>query len=390
VRLLHTSDWHIGRTLHRTSLLEAQATFIDFLLELVVAESIDAVLIAGDLYDRAIPPTDAVALFGEALGRLHAAGVPVVAISGNHDSAERLDFATGLLAPAGIHLRSSVSRVAEPVVLTDEHGPVAIYAIPYLEPDLRWRALEAEQPRHAAVLHAAMTRVRADLAARSGTRSVVLAHAFVAGSGEVDECDSERDVSIGGTPLIPVAVFDGVDYVALGHLHGRQSPAATVTYSGTPIAYSFSEAGHTKSVSIVDLAADGSVAITPVPTPVTRRLATVRATLHELLADPAHADLEDAFLAVTLTDAVRPREPMEQLRARFPFVLTLGHEPPASARPTGTYTERLANRTDLEIALQFVAEMRATPAHPDEEALLRDAVEQVRVASESDPATADA
>jgi len=385
VRLLHTSDWHIGRALHRTSLLDAQATFIDFLLDVVAAEGIDAVLIAGDLYDRAIPPNDAVALFGDALHRLHLAGVPVIAITGNHDSAERLDFGAPLLATAGIHVCCSIDQLTAPVVLDDRHGPVAFYPVPYLEPDLRWRSLEAEGPRHAAVLHAAMGRVRTDLATRANTRSVVLAHAFVRGHADVDVCDSERDVTIGGTAEVPATVFDGVDYVALGHLHGRQSPAAHVTYSGTPLAYSFSEAHHTKSVSIVDLAADGSVAITPLPTPVPRRLATVRATLDELLTHARFADLEGTYLAVTLTDDHRPRDPMDRLRTRFPHVLTLGHEPESTEATAGTYTERLRGLSDLEISVQFVHDLRGVPATPDEELLLRQAMEQIRMANDAGP-----
>jgi exonuclease SbcD len=386
VRLLHTSDWHIGRALHRTSLLDAQASFVDFLVELVVAERIDVVLIAGDLYDRAIPPSDAVTLFGEALARLHATGAGVVAISGNHDSAERLDFASSLLATTGIHVRCAAASIATPVLFHDADGPVAFYAIPYLEPDLRWQALGADGPRHRAVLDAAMGLVRADLAAHRRPRSVVLAHGFVGGDHPPDECASERNVSIGGSALVPTSVFDGVDYVALGHLHGRQSPAATITYSGTPLAYSFSEASHTKSVSIVELSADGSITLMPVPTPVTRRLATVRARLDDVLTNPSFSEYEDAFLAVTLLDELRPREPIAQLRARFPHVLTLDFEAPTSVVSGLSYTTRLRGLGDYETAERFVADVRGTPATDAEQALLHRAVEQARVAAEADTA----
>lgn len=289
--------------------------------------------------------------------------------------------AVGLLASSGIHLRSSAARLANPVLLADEHGPIAVYPIPYLEPDLRWRSLDAAGPRHVAVLDAAMHQVRADLARRPGTRSIAVAHAFVRGFGPIDVCDSERDVSVGGSPEVPVNVFDGIDYVALGHLHGRQQPGRRAAYSGTPLAYSFSEANHTKSVNVVDLAADGTVTVSQLATPVPRPLAIVRATIDELLTDPRHAALEGAYLSITLTDEIRPRDPMARLRSRFPHVLLLGHEPPASTARASTYAERVRGRSDVEIALQFVADLRSTPATPAEAALLERAVDRVRTAA---------
>jgi exonuclease SbcD len=230
-----------------------------------------------------------------------------------------------------------------------------------------------------------MDQVRADVASHSRRRSVVLAHGFVGGDHPPDECESERNVSIGGSALVPTSVFHGVDYVALGHLHRRQSPAPTITYSGTPLAYSFSEAGDTKSVSIVDLAADGSVTVTPVPTPVGRRLATVRATLDDLLTNPSFSEYEDAFLAVTLLDEIRPREPVTQLRSRFPHVLTLSFDLPTTTTSGASYTARLHGLDDHAIAERFVADVRGTPATEAEQALLRRAIEQARVASEADP-----
>lgn len=214
MRLLHTADWHLGRTLHRLPLLEAQRAVVDHLVELARAEAVDAILLAGDVFDRALPPVEAVRVAGDALRRL-AEVAPVLVVSGNHDSAGRLGFAAELIAAGGVHLRTDPARVAEPVVLHDEHGPVALYGLPYLDPDLTRDALGAERS-HEAVLRAAMDRVRADLAGRDGARAVVVAHAFVQG-GEASE--SERDISIGGAETAPASVFGGVDYVALGHLH---------------------------------------------------------------------------------------------------------------------------------------------------------------------------
>jgi exonuclease SbcD len=380
MRILHTSDWHLGRSLHGHPLGGAQAAFVDFLVDVTATEGVAAVLVAGDLYDRAIPPVDAVELFGEALARLAALRVPLVLVSGNHDSGPRLGFGTDLIAAAGVHLRTDPARAAEPVVLADEHGPVVVYALPYLEPELTWAALGAAAPRHEAVMAAAMADVRADLATRpAGTRSVVVAHAFVAGVGRPDLSDSERDISVGGSALTSTAVFDGIDYVALGHLHGFQQPVADrVVYCGSPIAYSFSEEHQTKSVSLVDLAADGSVRTRQVPTPVTRPVARIRGSLASLLTDDRWTAYERHLLAVTLTDVQVPSEPMDRLRARFPGVLHLtvtSHRPAAG----DSYTSRLAGLDDLALASRFVEDMWQRHPSADELALLRAGFEAQRI-----------
>ncbi len=377
MRLLHTSDWHLGRSFHREDLLAAQARFLDHLVDTVRAEAVDAVLVSGDVYDRALPPVDAVALFDDALARLAGTGAQVVLISGNHDSARRLGFGSGLIARSGVHLRTDVARAHEPVLLEDAAGPVAVYPVPYLEPDAVRVELGCDQRSHAAVLGAAMSRVHGDLARRPGTRSVVLAHAFVSGA---EASESERDISVGGVPSVPVSTFDGVDYAALGHLHGAQRLADRVRYSGSPLAFSFSEDRHTKALLLVELGPEPGSApvVESVPTPVGRPLARVSGHLDDLLTDPRWARYEQHYLQVTLTDATRPREPMERLRARFPHVLVLAFAPegagPADQR---SYAARLRGRTDLEIAGDFVEHVRG-PAEPGESALLADAFEDVR------------
>ncbi|PJE97917.1 exonuclease SbcCD subunit D [Streptomyces carminius] len=378
MRLLHTSDWHLGRSFHRVNLLSAQAAFVDHLVETVRAEGVDAVLVAGDVYDRAVPPLAAVELFDEALHRLADLGVPTVMISGNHDSARRLGVGAGLIGRAGVHLRTDPAGCGTPVVLADAHGEVAFYGLPYLEPALVKDVLGVERAGHAAVLGAAMDRVRADLAARpAGTRSVVLAHAFVTG-GEAS--DSERDITVGGVASVPAAVFDGVDYVALGHLHGCQTLTGRIRYSGSPLAYSFSEARHRKSMWLVDLGPGGEVSAERTDCPVPRPLARVRGRLADLLADPGLERHEQAWVEATLTDPVRPREPMAALTARFPHVLTLVLDPERPPEDASvSYGRRLRDRTDQEILEGFVAHVRGG-AGPDEHesALLGGALDAVR------------
>jgi len=389
MRLLHTSDWHLGRSFHREDLLAAQEQFVDFLVETVRAERVDAVLVSGDVYDRALPSVDAVSLCNEALRRLKATGARVVIISGNHDSARRLGFGAELIDVAGIHLRTDPAGAAVPVLLPHRAGPVAVYAIPYLEPDavradlVERDLLAADAPRgHAAVLAAATRAIRADLAGRPGTRSVVLAHAFVtAGASPVEVSESERDISVGGASAVPAETFDGLDYVALGHLHGAQALTDRVRYSGSPIAYSFSEEHQRKALLLVELAdrPGGAVRVDAVPTPVHRPLARLRGRLDDLLGDERWAPLAGHYLQVAITDPVRPREAMARLRSRFPHTLVLGFEPEGVAPDDRSYAVRLRGRADLEIATDFVAHVRSD-VDDAERALLADAFTVARAA----------
>jgi exonuclease SbcD len=379
MRFLHTSDWHLGRSLHRENLLPAQRAFLRHLVRTAEAERIDAVLVAGDVYDRAVPSLGAVELFDEALHALAALGVPVVLISGNHDSGQRLGVGAALVARAGVHLRTSpdVAALAEPVVLRDSHGAVAVYGLPYLEPALVRQRLGAQEVSHTAVLTAAMDAVRADLAARrqSGepVRAVVLAHAFVIGG---EACDSERDIAVGGVPSVPASVFEGVDYVALGHLHGCQTISERVRYSGSPLAYSFSEADHRKSMWLVELGPGGEIAAERVDCPVPRRLARIRGELDTLLTAAEFDAAERCWVHVTLTDAARPPQAMERLRVRFPHTLQLAFEPQGREDDgLSSYGARVRGRDDGAVALGFVRHVRGAAATEAESTLLVAAVE---------------
>ncbi|QWF24509.1 exonuclease SbcCD subunit D [Nocardioides sp. LMS-CY] len=372
MRLLHTSDWHLGRSFHREGMLGHQAAYVDHLLAVVEQERVDLVVVAGDVYDRALPQVDAVRLADETLARLAASRAKVVLTSGNHDSAQRLGFSSRLIDAAGVFIRTDAAGVGTPVLLDDEHGDVAVYGIPYLDPDAVREPWQLPARSHEAALDEAMRRVRADRSSRpKGTRSVVLAHAFVAGA---QPSDSERDISVGGVSLVPTTTFQGADYTALGHLHGRHTLTETVRYSGSPLAYSFSETDQLKGSWLVELGADGFAAAEFVEAPVPRRLARIRGTVDELLADPAHRRHEDAWVQATLTDAVRPLQAMERLRARFPHTLVIGFEP-AGAAPHGVPAARPQGRSDHLIALDFVTELRGAPATAAESALLQAATE---------------
>ncbi|MGY1748086.1 exonuclease SbcCD subunit D [Modestobacter sp. SYSU DS0511] len=375
MRLLHTSDWHIGRSLHGTDLLAEQEAVLRRLADVVTGERVDAVVVAGDVYDRAVPSADATAVLDRALTRLRTAGAQVVLTPGNHDSARRLGFAAGLLAASGVHVRAATPQLDEPVLLADAHGEVAVYGLPYLEPEVARHELGLPEARsHEAVLAAAMDRVRADLFLRPGARSVVLAHAFVGGGVA---SDSERDICVGGVDLVPASVFDGVDYVALGHLHRPQTLSPRIRYSGSPLAYSFGEAGQEKQAWLVDLDAGGLAEVRPVPLPAPRQLTLLRGGLAELLADPRLATVEGHFVSAQLTDAVRPADPMRQLQGRFPHCVHLEWIGSGVVPDGRSYTERLSGRSDLEVAEEFVSHVRQAPPVPAERDLLARALAAV-------------
>jgi exonuclease SbcD len=380
MRLLHTSDWHLGRPFHGASLLQDQAKALDRIVQLAAEAEVDAVLIAGDLYDRAIPPAEAVQLFNDTLARLSRAGAAVIAIAGNHDSHVRVSIYDPLLSAFGVTIRGDVRRAAEPVLVSPRRGgePVAIYPLPYLEPSVDGPALAgATTPRlnHQAVTQLALERIQADRRDRKGQRCVLVAHAFVAGGAS---SDSERELTVGNVDRVSVETFAGFDYVALGHLHGSQQlDGPRLAYSGTPLPYSFSEQHHTKSVRIVELDAAGTPTVELVPLGVGRPLRTLEGPIDTLLQDPQLQDATGAWVRVILTDDDLPLQAKARLNRRFPHVAELRHQPPERQRSGSTDRQQQVReaRSPLDLSLAFFADQHGRQADVHETALLQQAIE---------------
>ena len=320
MKILHTSDWHLGRNFGSVSLHDVQADFCEWVLQTAIANGVELLVVAGDLYDRSIPPQESVALWRQTLIAFHQAGIAVVAIAGNHDGADRVSAFDGLTDDARVFVRGGYGRAGDIITLTFSDGPLDIALIPFLDPQLApvdWTSelKEAERPRtHETVLDLATTRARLAL---GGSRSLAVAHAFVAGSSE---SDSERHLTVGGTDKIGAAVLDGFSYVALGHLHTPQviGGAENVRYSGTPLAYSFSETGP-KSIVLVDLAIDGSCSVETVPVPIGRGVVTIVGTIEELLAPDAHPEAMDLYVKAVLTDGAYVVDAKVRLQKRYPY-----------------------------------------------------------------------
>jgi exonuclease SbcD len=368
MRFLHTSDWHLGRTLHGVDLLDAQRAVLRQIVEQVAqphdAVPFDAVIVAGDIYDRAVPPVEAVSLFAEVLTEL-TAHTRVIVTAGNHDSAIRLGFGSELFTDR-LHIRTSMSSIGEPVLI----GDVAVYPLPYLDPDAARGTLRTGDdplPRsHQAVMTAAMDLVRADLATRGpSTRSIVVAHAFVVG-GSASE--SERSIVVGGVDHVAASTFDGVDYVALGHLHGAQQPSSAsrtlLRYSGSPLRYSFSERGHRKSMTVLDLDESG-VPVTEIPFRQPRAMADLTGTIDELLTGPLGGRHADDWVRITVTDRSRPERLFDRLKSRFPHVLQVFHVPAGALQP-GEARSPIAERSPRELGADFVSHVTRVPGSAEE------------------------
>jgi exonuclease SbcD len=343
MRFLHTADWHLGRYFHGASLLDDQAHILDQLVALAVSEKVDAVLIAGDIYDRAVPPADAVSLLDEVLSRLVVgAGIPTIVIAGNHDSAERIGFGGRIFQKQGLTLRGPLGEFS-PVVMQDGQGTVvAIHPLPYVEPAF---ARDLPGAETATDHQSAMTHVVGMLRSQfvPGQRNVLLGHAFVAGG---TESESERPLSVGGSGQVVTATFDAFDFVALGHLHRPQSGGSEhIQYAGSLLKYSFNEVSHVKSVSLVEMGADGPPVVRRVPLSPRRDVRIITGTLAELLTRPDPQWPRDDYLCALLTDTDPVLDPMSRLREVYPHMLELQFAAAkvvvdATARATGDHRRR--------------------------------------------------
>lgn len=382
VKILHTSDWHIGRTFHGADLHAHQWAFIEHLGQIVDEHAVDVVLVSGDVYDRAVPSVASVQLLAQALEFL-STRTCVVITPGNHDSAVRLGFAAELMTDR-LRILANVEAIANPVCFTatgdaDPTG-VVVYGIPYLDPDAVRAQLADESGKlpgrsHEAVLSAAMDRVRADLSRRpAGTVAIVMAHAFVSGG---HGSDSERDIRVGGVDVAPAGVFHGVDYVALGHLHSPQrisSGRPHIRYSGSPLAYSFSEEGRPKSTTLLTVDAAG-INAELIPAPAPYRLATVTAPMDELMSK--FEDLRDAWLRVRVTDTSFPDAMYARVKERFTHAMDIRHVPAVDAESSST-PHIVPEADPIDVSTDFIEYVTGAHATGTEAGLLADAVERAR------------
>lgn len=373
IRILHTADWHLGREFHGYDMTSLHQHFFDWLAAEVESREIDLLIMAGDIHDRALPPVGAVEMLNRELDRL-AELTRIVLVTGNHDSTVRMGH--GPLLRKEIDLRAGVEGLGKPVLIEDLAFPLAVYPIPYLDPVTVASELDLDRSTHESVLTVATDRCREDLAGRTGTRAIAIGHAFITGS---ETSESERSIQVGGSESVPAKVFEGFDYVALGHLHRPQKVSERIRYSGSPLPLSFSEVGGRapKSVTLLELSADGSVKDRQVEIPQPVQMDRLDGTLDGLLNDPALEEKREWWLEITLTDEQRPDRPMDRLRSRFPNLIHLRFTAPLSSGPaiSPEEVEQLVRSEPSELVASFLEEVRGRGPTEAERELIRTALE---------------
>jgi exonuclease SbcD len=321
MRFIHTADWHLGRSFYNTALIEDQGYVLDQLVDLARDTKPNIILIAGDIYDRAVPPTDAVKLLDDVLTRLVLElEIPVILIAGNHDSPQRLQFGARLMRSLKLYVYGTLAEPTTFIQMPDEHGLVCFYPMPYAEPAFVSEHFQDDSINdHESALRVWLETIMQNHPAHA--RSVVLAHAFVQGGVN---SESERRLSLGGAETINSSVFAGFNFVALGHLHEPQSVGSEqIHYAGSLLKYSFSECHHTKSVSLVEIDATGICHIERIPLRAKRDVRVIEGHLNDLLKHPPTGVARDDFVRAQLLDKGALFDPMGQLRQQFPNTLFL-------------------------------------------------------------------
>lgn len=317
MKLIHLSDLHIGKRVNEISMIDDQAYILNQILEIIGEEQADAVLIAGDVYDKSVPSAEAVTLFDDFLCRLAQRKIPVLIISGNHDSAERLAFGGRLMEDSGIHISPVYDGTVESVTLSDAYGEVNFWLLPFLKPAHVKRFYPDEKiESYTDAIRVAVEHMGID----AGKRNVLLTHQFVTGAST---CESE-EISVGGSDNVDASVFEDFDYVALGHIHGPQNIGSNrIRYCGTPLKYSFSEEKHFKSVTVVHLGAKGELELQLRPLTPRHDLRSVRGKFDELLNK---ANATEDYVQVILTDEEDVPEAIGQLRMVYPNIMKLSYD----------------------------------------------------------------
>lgn len=321
MKLIHLSDLHIGKRVNETSMIEDQAYILDRIIEIIESEYADAVLIAGDVYDKSVPSAEAVMLFDDFLCRLAKMNLPTLIISGNHDSPERLAFGNRLMEGSGIYISSVYDGNIQPITLKDSYGDVDFWLLPFIKPAHVKRYFpDAGIESYTDALRTAINQMNVD----TSKRNVLITHQFVTGAAT---CESE-EISVGGSDNVDAAVFDGFDYVALGHLHGPQNIISNhIRYCGSPLKYSFSEVGHYKSVTVAELLGKGSLQLsTPALIPL-RDMRQIRGRFEDVTASARQLGESAAdYVHVILTDEEDIPEAIGKLRMVFPNLLKLSYD----------------------------------------------------------------
>ena len=376
MRFIHTADWHLGRLMHGVHLTEDQAYVLDQFVLLVKDTAPDAVIIAGDIFDRAVPPTEAVILLDDVLSRLVLdLGVPVIIIAGNHDSAVRLQFGSKFLAEERLYVTGTLPNEISPITLTDKWGPVQFIAIPYLEPLILRENFSVDTiANHQQAFQFILGTINPAVNKRA--RTVIIAHAFV---GEGIPSESERPLSVGGFDRVESSLFSSFNYAALGHLHRPQSAGYDhVNYAGSLLKYSFSEADHVKGVNVVEMNQAGVCKVEKISLTPRRDVRRIEGLLKNLLKGPESSESRDDYIWAVVTDTEAILDVMGKLREVYPNVLHI--ERPFFDPHGGSRGTRLDHRKlgDLDMFRGFFREVTGLDLSDEQIKAYQDVVEDLK------------
>jgi exonuclease SbcD len=370
MKFIHTSDWHIGRQFHNVSLLEDQRHVLEQIVAYIEVHDADALVIAGDIYDRSVPPAKAVELLDEFLNKICSEmQIPILLIPGNHDGAERLGFGSRQLRAAGLHIMADLKRVAEPVIIAAKTGDVAFYGIPYCDPETVRNIFSADVSSYDDAHSYLVDKI--DAVKLDSVPNILISHCFLDGA---QESESERPLSIGGADRVSYQPCVGFDYVALGHLHSPQSKGEdTIRYSGSILKYSFSEQNQEKGVTLVELDADGLVKTSHLPLQPLRDMRIVEGELEQILEQGKVDPHSDDYLLVRLSDRHAILDPMGKLRAVYPNVLHL-EKPGMLETGDQTMNRETLKRGELEMFRDFFKQITGQDLNVDQDQAITDTI----------------
>ena len=375
MKLIHLSDLHLGKRVNEFSMMDDQKYILEEILNILDEEKPVAVILAGDIYDKPVPSAEAVQLFDWLLCQLAVRNLQVLAISGNHDSAERMAFGAKLMDASGIHMSPVYGGMTEPVILKDEHGPVYFWMLPFLKPvHVRRFYPEAEIESYTDAMQVAVNAMNVDFS----QRNVLITHQFVTGAGRSES----EELSVGGSDNVDASVFEEFDYVALGHIHRPQNLGSErIRYCGTPLKYSFSEAGHEKSVTVVELGpkdgegACGQLLVSTIPLVPKHDLREIRGTYMELTAREYYLGTKtDDYLHITLTDEEDVPDAVGKLRIIYPNLMKLDYD---NARTRANQSLTLADDVERRSPLDLFGEFYQMQNNQDMSSEQRELISQL-------------
>ncbi|MBQ7499401.1 MAG: exonuclease SbcCD subunit D [Clostridia bacterium] len=374
MKLFHLSDLHLGKRVNGFSMIEDQKYILIKILNAIDEEKPDGVMIAGDVYDKSVPSAEAVELLDDFLVRLAARDLKVFVISGNHDSPERLAFGGRLMNSKGIYLSPVYGGVVEPVALEDEYGKVNVYMLPFIKPaTVRGFFEDKEISSYTDAVRAALDSTEKDLS----ERNVLITHQFVTGASRSDS----EDISVGGTDNIDASVFDGFDYVALGHIHGPQNIGSErIRYSGTPLKYSFSEAKHEKSITVVVLGKKGDVTVRTIPLEPKHDMVELRGKYEELMTRSFYENTSyrEDYVHITLTDEDDIPDVMSKLRVIYTNLMAIDYDNTRTRHRAEVNADAdVENKSPLTLFSEFFEMQNGTPMTEEQNEFMKDLIEEV-------------